>query len=128
MKTLKHPLLTITVTLSATLILGMVLGGLLVGAVIRDRLDTLRDIRTAEGFTRYAIEKIGPVPADKEAKVYAIINTAGTDVEQMLERGRTGFMQIMNRMEQDLTPILSQEQLERIRAERKTVRDQLDGD
>lgn len=127
MKTLKHPLLAVTAMLSTTLILGMILGGMLVGAIVRDRFETLRDIRTAEGFTRYVREQIGTIPADEEARFHSIINTAGADVEQLFKTGRADMMNIMDRMELELAPILSKEQLEHFQTERQKVRDQIDG-
>lgn len=127
MKKQKHPLLTVTATLSATLILGMILGGAIVGAIIRDRLETLRDVRTADGFTQYVSQQIGPVPADRQARFNEILSGTGAQVEQLLKEGRSDFMQIIDSMEQELAPVISKEQLERWQAERKKVRDRIDG-
>lgn len=127
MKKQKHPMLTVTATLLVTLLLGMILGGVIVGGVIRDRVETLREIRTAAGFVRHVSERIGPVPADSQARFQAIVNGTGQKVEHLLGQGRSDLMQIIDDMERELVSVVTAEQLERWQADRRKVREQIDG-
>ena len=125
--TKKRPFLTIAAILSATLILGMILGGMIVGAIIRDRVENLRALRTADGFAYHVGKIIGPVPDGQQATLDKILKDTGQQVEQVIARRRTEYMLILDDMERELEPVITRAQLEKLRAVRRQLRAQADG-
>lgn len=111
--TRKRPVLTVTAVLLITLLLGMVLGGAIVGAIIRDRLEALGDLRTEAGFVAHVLEKVEPLSDDQKVKVGLIAGDTGKKVEALLASRRTVFVSTLDAMEADLKEVLTEEQLER---------------
>lgn len=112
----------ISVILASTLLVGAVLGGVIVGHVIRDRLESLGEIRQAEGFANHVNRLIGPVSPENDARVQAIIKKTGDKVENTFQIQARELEQVINQMEAELKGLVSEEQLAKWRETRDRVR------
>ncbi|TNE63830.1 MAG: hypothetical protein EP335_08490 [Alphaproteobacteria bacterium] len=127
MKNDRKPIFKMAGLMLATLVVGIVLGGVLTGAVIRHRVENLRDFRTAEGFARHMSEIIGPVPEARRGDVQAILLATGRTVENALDGRRTELMLALDDMEAQLSVVLTPEQLARWQALRQRMRNRVGG-
>lgn len=121
MKT-KKPILKVAAMLTATLLVGMFFGAAILGAVIRDRLEVLRDMRTADGFVSHVSRLIGPVEADQETEVNAILLATGREVESLVGYQKQEFMILIDSMERELSGRLTEDQMTRWYKARERIR------
>ena len=125
MKTRK-PILKVTAMLLATLVVGMLLGAMILGAVLRNRLEVLQDLRTADGFTSHVSRLIGPVDAAEATEVRAILEATGREVESLMDYQQEEFQILLDGMEAELAHRLTPEQMQRWYDVRARIRKRLD--
>lgn len=109
------------VIILSTLIIGMLLGALIFGAIVRHQIAEINGLRTSEGFISFFDDIIEPEaeqkPAidhvlDKHAKVF--YSTSTVCLGKVLA--------IINSMEEDLSAVLTPEQMKRLQNRLNTVR------
>ncbi len=118
--------LKVLAMLSGTFLVGMLFGALLLGATIRDRLEVLRDMRTAEGFVSHVSRLIGPVEANQATEVNAILEATGREVESLVTYQQQEFMILLDGMEGELERRLTPEQMNRWYEARERIRRRLE--
>ena len=122
MNTRTKSILKSSLILASVLILGMLIGGMLTGAVVRERLQVARDFQTSAGFVHHTERLIAPESEAQRAEIRMVLKRSGAKAELAFERGREELALILDHMERDLEPVLTAEQMERLRARRSQLR------
>jgi uncharacterized membrane protein len=112
--------------LLGTFVLGGLIGGLLVGAVVKNRVETIRSLRTADGFTEHMLNAIEPTSAQRDT-LRPLLREAGTDIEQMTRQTRTQMRARVDTLWQDMRPHLTPEQRRALRRMRQRFQDRRSG-
>ena len=108
--------------LLATLLIGALIGASVTGAVVRQRLDTVRAFASSDGFTAQLIKVIEPVSDEQQAAIEPLLRQAGRDIEDVVGVTRVEIFLVMEGLETALTDHLTEAQLQRLRDRRKQVR------
>mgnify|MGYP003651514203 CR=1 FL=1 len=120
------PIFKVTAMLGATFLVGMLMGALVLGAVLRGKLEVLRDMRTADGFVSHVSRLIGPVEPDQATEVNAILEATGREVESLVTYQQQEFMILLDGMEGELETRLTPEQMQRWHDARDRIRKRLE--
>ena len=116
--------------LLATLIIGMVCGALILGAFARDRLQPPPQV-TRDRFVERWVRMVRPDPAQLQ-RIREVVGEHEPGFRENYMRHRQEMQDLVDSLHSDLEPILTEEQLERIkriREERERVREfRRDGD
>ena len=113
--------------LLATLLIGALIGASVTGAIVRQRLDTVRAFASSDGFTAQLIKVIEPVSDEQQAAIEPLLRQAGRDIEDVVGVTRVEIFLVMEGLETTLTDHLTEAQLQRLRDRRKQVRMQYQG-
>ena len=108
--------------LLATLLIGALIGASVTGAVVRQRLDTVRAFASSDGFTAQLIKVIEPVSDEQQAAIEPLLRQAGRDIEDVVGVTRVEIFLVMEGLETALGDHLTEAQLQRLRDRRKQVR------
>ena len=108
--------------LLATLLIGALIGASVTGAVVRQRLDTVRAFASSDGFTAQLIKVIEPVSDEQQAAIEPLLRQAGRDIEDVVGVTRVEIFLVMEGLETALADHLTEAQLQRLRDRRKQVR------
>lgn len=108
--------------LLGTFVLGGLVGGLLVGTIVKNRVDTIRSLRTADGFTEHMLSAIEPTPAQRDT-LRPLLREAGSDIEQMTHQTRAQMRARVNILWQEMRPHLTPEQRNTLRRMRRRFQD-----
>ncbi|MXY48969.1 MAG: hypothetical protein F4Y38_06650 [Gemmatimonadetes bacterium] len=108
--------------LLATLIIGMVCGALILGAFARDRLQPPPQV-TRDRFVERWVRMVRPDPAQLQ-RIREVVGEHESGFRENYMRHRQEMQDLVDSLHRDLEPILTEEQLERIkriREERERV-------
>ncbi|WP_020398710.1 hypothetical protein [Kordiimonas gwangyangensis] len=119
------PIFKVTAMLGATFLVGMLMGALVLGAVLRGKLEVLKDMRTADGFVSHVSRLIGPVEPEQATEVNAILEATGLEVESLVQYQQQEFMILLDGMEGELETRLTPEQMQRWHEARDRIRRRL---
>lgn len=108
--------------LLATLLIGALIGASVTGAIVRQRLDTVRAFASSDGFTAQLIKVIEPVSDQQQAAIEPLLRQAGRDIEDVVGVTRVEIFLVMEGLETALTDHLTEAQLQRLRDRRQQVR------
>ena len=108
--------------LLATLLIGALIGASVTGAIVRQRLDTVRAFASSDGFTAQLIKVIEPVSDEQQAAIEPLLRQAGRDIEDVVGVTRVEIFLVMEGLETALADHLTEAQLQRLRDRRKQVR------
>ncbi len=108
--------------LLGTFVLGGLVGGLLVGTIVKNRVDTIRSLRTADGFTERMLSAIEPTPAQRDT-LRPLLREAGSDIEQMTRQTRAQMRARVDTLWHDIRPHLTPEQRRKLRRMRQRFQD-----
>ena len=113
--------------LLATLLIGALIGASVTGAIVRQRLDTVRAFANSDGFTAQLIKVIEPVSDQQQATIEPLLRQAGRDIEEVVGVTRVEIFLVMEGLEKTLAPHLTQTQMQRLQDRRQQVRMQYQG-
>ena len=106
------------IALISTLVLGVLIGALLVGPLIaRRHFDRVDAMRTREGFAQ-RMERIIEPGASQVAQVREILNRHAAQFDGIFTQHRLQMDALVDSMWQELRPILTAEQLQRLERDR----------
>ncbi|MEM8917791.1 MAG: hypothetical protein AAGE37_02940 [Pseudomonadota bacterium] len=108
--------------LITTLLIGALIGAAVTGMFVRNRLETARQFTQAEGYKALINNVIAPVTAGQKAQIDPIISRAGKEVEAIFGETRAALNQNFEKMQQELEPHLTPEQLKNLQERREMVR------
>lgn len=108
--------------LLATLLIGALIGASVTGAIVRQRLDTVRAFASSDGFTAQLIKVIEPVSDQQQAAIEPLLRQAGRDIEDVVGVTRVEIFLVMEGLETALADHLTEAQLQRLRDRRQQVR------
>lgn len=91
--------------------MGVFTGGGIVNAIVEQHLEEWRSLSTAEGFAKRVRDAIGPVPGHRRPAMDRVILDTGQDLAELLARRRSEYGTRVDEMEQQLSDILTREQL-----------------
>lgn len=109
--------------LLATLIIGVVAGASVNGVVIRKRIEHVRSYGRADGFVLRFAELLGPLSPEQEEKIEPLLEAAGEDVDELVERSSAEFAAIVSQLERDLSVHLTEKQFYEMQARRAAARE-----
>jgi len=95
------------------LIIGFILGWLSSTCLNNRRLKEFRSYASYEGFRYHALEMLNPTEEQKE-KILPVIEAFSKTNQELKIRYRKEFGQMMRKYKEELTPLLTDEQLNRI--------------
>lgn len=123
-----RPRLKAALILCATFSLGLVLGGLIVGAVVRERLQVIADFRDRDRFVARVEAFLEPTSEAQAEAIRPILEAAGARTESAVAILRGDLTRIFDDLERDLAPLLTEEQKQRLTDRRASLRQRADRD
>ncbi|KEQ13131.1 hypothetical protein [Endozoicomonas numazuensis] len=99
--------------LLATLMIGCLLGVLTVGMVVRDKVQTARQFTQKEGFV-LQIESVLKPSVRQQPKLNPILNRYSEKVQGIFALSRTSLQLEMDAMMEELSTVVSEQQLDRL--------------
>ncbi|MGB2220315.1 MAG: hypothetical protein ACPH4G_08685 [Henriciella sp.] len=120
------PLAKSLTILTITLLIGALAGAAITGALVRSRLDNARAFSTNDGFTRQFIELLEPLSNEQRSVIKPIITRSGQEMQDVMSVTRLEFFRIVEALESDLEPHLTEKQRIRLEARRREMRERLD--
>ncbi len=123
-----RPRLKAALILGATFSLGLVLGGLIVGAVVRERLQVIADFRDRDRFVARVEAFLEPTSEAQAEAIRPILEAAGARTESAVAILRGDLTRIFDDLERDLSPLLTEEQKQRLTDRRASLRQRADRD
>jgi hypothetical protein len=109
--------------LAATLLLGMVLGGLVNARMVDSRVEQIGHLRTDRGFVRHFDTAIEPVDDEQEARIREILDRNAARMTDHMRRSRAEARAIMGSMREELSLILTDEQMAQLQERRPRLRE-----
>jgi uncharacterized membrane protein len=103
-----------TVIILATLLLGFAIGILASGALARQRVRRLAEMRTRPGFSSRVEEVIQPTDDAQRAAIREVLEAAGLRNHEIYSRTRQELQASLEQMREQLEPLLTEEQLKRL--------------
>jgi len=103
-----------TLIILATLLLGFVIGLLASGALARQRVRRLAEMRTRPGFSSRVEEVIRPIDDAQRDAIRRVLEEAGLRNTEIYSRTREDLRASLEQMREALEPLLTEEQLERL--------------
>ena len=100
--------------LIATLVLGALLGAVLTGWWVQNRVDRLRSVRTSDGFVERVVRRVEPVSAAQRDSIAEIAQYRARQLSDLRQSHRRHTRAILDSLRQDLQPVLTEEQAERL--------------
>ena len=113
--------------LIATLMIGIVAGATVTGALLRERLEYIRSFSKAEGFVVRFGELVEPLTPHQRAQVDPILKNAGAEIEATFGGAGEKVYGIVQQLEKDLSPHLTEEQLLQLQQRRLELRNRYIG-
>lgn len=104
-----------------TLLIGAVLGAAILGQVVRQRIGGLYGFMRAETFTEQMVTLIEPTDADQEEALRTIVLEHGAQVEAVVNKSRDEIFLVLQDLEQEIGPLLTDDQRSDLRQRIKTV-------
>ena len=120
------PRLKAALILGATFLLGLVLGGLIVGAVVRERLQTIADFRDRDRFVARVVSFLEPTSDAQAEAMRPILEAAGARTEDAFVVLRGDLTRIFDDLERELAPLLTEQQRQRLTDRRALLRQRVD--
>ena len=123
-----RPRLKAALILGATFLLGLVLGSLIVGAVVRERLQAIADFRDRDRFVARVEAFLEPTSDSQAEAIRPILEAAGARTESAFVVLRGDLTRIFDDLERELAPLLTEEQRQRLSDRRVLLRQRADRD
>jgi hypothetical protein len=99
--------------LVGTLIIGVALGMLISVQIQNAQMKKFRSFGSREGFKEATFQIIQPTP-EQQSKIEAIIDDFACKNDSLRKEYRTDFISLMKRYHEELYPLLTQKQIERL--------------
>ncbi len=115
------------VLLFVTLIMGLVAGATITGALVRERLEYIRSFSKSHGFALRFSEMIGPLSDQQRDEVEPLLDAAGREIEIAFSDSGRRIYSIVEQLEEDLIPHLSDEQIAQLQKRRAEIRNRYIG-
>ncbi|WP_062269447.1 hypothetical protein [Endozoicomonas arenosclerae] len=106
--------------LLATLMIGCLLGALVVGMVVRDKVQAARQFTYKDGFV-VQIESVLEPSVRQKKKLDPILNRYGEKVQAIFTRSRESLQFEMDAMMEELSTVVSEQQLDRLEHRRSRL-------
>ena len=126
MAAFRRPRLKAVLILGATFLLGLVLGGLIVGAVVRERLQAIADFRDRDRFVARVESFLEPTSDSQAEAMRPILEAAGARTENAFVVLRGDLTRIFDDLERELAPLLTEQQRQRLTDRRALLRQRVD--
>lgn len=120
------PLAKSLTILTITLLIGALAGAAITGALVRSRLDNARAFSTNDGFTQQFIELLEPLSNEQRSVIEPIIAGSGQEMQDVMSVTRLEIFRIVEALDSDLEPHLTEKQRIRLEARRREMRERLD--
>jgi hypothetical protein len=101
--------------LGGALVTGVVLGALLVGAFVAHRVDRLDALREPTRLARFMENAIAPTSPAQRDSIRTVLRYRARQASAILQTTRRDLRAVQDSLRADLEPLLSEEQLERLR-------------
>jgi len=118
MKSSRIPFLLLFITL----MVGFISGFLVNGMLTRQRIDNMRTLFQDEGRFEARVLKDLDIPAEKEELVKPILKAHFQKVQGLHKEFRSSMQANFQELQEELSPILSEEELERLRKKMRRKR------
>ena len=115
-----HKLKSLTL-LFATLLIGFVLGALVMGVVVREKVQTARAFTTQDGFIQQVETLIKPTNARQKKTVDRVLQRYGARVESLFDSSRQELATEIDNMTLELTDVITSDQLSRLDEKRNQL-------
>ncbi len=113
--------------LIATLMIGVVAGAAIAGVLFRERLEYIRSFSKADGFVVRFGELLEPLTPEQRAQIEPLLQNAGGEIEATFSGAGEKVYAIVEQLESDLAPHLTEEQLRQLQQRRLEVRNRYIG-
>ena len=113
--------------LLTTMMVGLVAGATVTGMFVRERLEYIRSFSKVDGFVLRFSEMIGPLSDEQRDKVEPRLKAAGEEIEITFSASGQKVYSIVEQLEHDLIPFLSDEQIAQLQKRRAEIRDRYIG-
>lgn len=104
--------------LSSTLLVGMLLGALVHAHFFDNRVKRVHRISTQDGFVASYVETIQPSSPEQETALREVLAVSATQVHEAFQSSRDQVRARIDAMYEQLEPMLSAEQVERLQERR----------
>ncbi len=107
-----------------TLVIGALAGSAITGAIVRNRLEAVRSFANSDGFSQQFLEVVEPLTDEQRAQIEPFVESAGDDIQEVIGITRLELFLIIQRLEEDIQPFLTEDQLMQLQDRREEVRRQ----
>jgi len=101
--------------LGGALVTGVLLGALIVGAFVTQRVDRLDALREPTRLARFMEDAVAPTSSAQRDSIRAVLRYRARQASAILQTTRRDLRAVQDSLRADLKPLLSEEQLERLR-------------
>lgn len=101
--------------LGGALVTGVILGALIVGAFVAQRVDRLDRLREPTRLARFMEDAIEPTSPAQRDSIRAVLRYRARQASALLQNTRRDLRAVQDSLRADLKPLLTDEQLERLR-------------
>jgi len=109
-----------------TLFIGMALGAAITGRIVQSRLANYNNLFSDSGFAQVLMDAIEPESEAQREELLPILEETGRNIQETRENARTEILLHNRKLEAELSPLLSEEQANRLRSWREKLRVRLD--
>ncbi len=109
--------------LLVTLLIGVLLGAALTGNLVRNRLENFRAFTSGDGFVTQLTGIIEPTSDQQLEAITPILESSGHEIKEIVRLSRFQIYSVIQDMETELTPHLSEAQIQVLQERRRRVRE-----
>ena len=108
-----------------TLFIGMALGAVITGRIVQSRLANYNNFFSDSGFAQVLMDAIEPESEAQREELLPILEATGRNIQEARENARTEILLHNQKLEAELSPLLSKEQTNRLQSLREKLRNRL---
>ena len=108
-----------------TLFIGMALGAAITGRIVQSRLANYNNFFSDSGFAQTLMDAIEPESEAQREELLPILEETGRNIQQARTNASTDILLHNRRLEAKLSPLLSEEQANRLQSLREKLRNRL---
>ena len=108
-----------------TLFIGMALGAAITGRIVQSRLANYNNFFSDSGFAQTLMDAIEPESEAQREELLPILEETGRNIQQARTNARTDILLHNRKLEAKLSPLLSEEQANRLQSLREKIRNRL---
>ena len=108
-----------------TLFIGMALGAAITGRIVQSRLANYNNFFSDSGFAQTLMDTIEPESEAQREELLPILEETGRNIQEARANARTEILLHNRKLEAKLSPLLSEEQANRLQSLREKLRNRL---